>query len=62
MQLKTEGVLILFIVVIFATTCFEKIASKVYRLVHDLLPVKSLVHHILQTMRPIEFFFDLTFI
>ena len=46
MRLKIEGVLILYIVVVFAKTCSEKFAPKVGRLVRDLLPVKTLVHHI----------------
>ena len=54
MKLKIEGELILCIVEVFAKTCIEKFAPKVPRLVHDLLPVKTLVRHILQTIRRIE--------
>ena len=55
MRLKIEGVLILCIVVVLAKTCFEKFAPKVRRLVHDLLPVKTLVHQISQNIRRIEY-------
>ena len=59
MRLKIEGVLILCIVVVLAKTCFEKFAPKLRRLVHDLVLVKTLVHHISQTIRRIEKkFFD----
>ena len=54
MRLKIEGVLILCIVVVLAKTCFEKFAPKLRRLVHDLVSVKTLVHHISQTTRRIE--------
>ena len=55
LRLKIEGLLILCIVIVVAKTCFEKlIAPKVLRLVHDLLPVKTRVRHISQTIRRIE--------
>ena len=54
MRLKIEGVLILCIVVVLAKTCFEKFAPKVRRLVHNLLPVKTLIRHSSQTIRRIE--------
>ena len=38
----------------FSQKCFEKFAPKERRLVHDLLLVKTLVRHILQTIRRIE--------
>ena len=54
MRLKTERILILCIVVVFAKTCFGKFAPKVHHLFHDLIPAKTLVRHILQTIRRIE--------
>ena len=54
MRLKIEGVLILCIVVVLAKTCFEKFTPKVRHLGHNLLLVKTLVRHILQTIRHIE--------
>ena len=66
MKLKIEGVLTLCIVVVLAKTCLEKFAPKVRRLVHDLLPAKTVVdvRHISRTFRPIEkiFYFDWKFI
>ena len=54
MRLKIEGVLILCIIVVLDNTCFEKFAPKVRQLVDDLLPVKSLVRYISQTIKGIE--------
>ena len=54
MRLESEGVLILCIIVVLAKTGFEKFAPKVRRLVYNLLPVKTLVCHISQTIRRIE--------
>ena len=55
MRLKIEEVLILCIVAVLAKAGFEKFAPKVLRrLVQDLLPVKTLVRHISQTIRRIE--------
>ena len=51
MRLKTEGVLILCIVVVLSKTCFEKFAPKERLLVHNSLPVKTLVRHISQAIR-----------
>ena len=49
MKLKIEGVF-----VVLAKTCFEKFAPKVRRIFHNLLPVKSLVRHCLQTTRRVD--------
>ena len=54
MRLKIEGVLMLCIVVVLAETCFEKFAPKVRRLVHGILPEKTLVRHISQTIKRID--------
>ena len=50
MKLKIEGVLILSIVVVLAKTCFKKFAPKVCSLVQNLLPVKTFVSDISQTI------------
>ena len=49
MRLKIEGILISYIFVVLIKTCFETISPKVRHLVHDLLPIKTLVRHISQT-------------
>ena len=62
MRLKIAGVLILYIVVVFAKTCSEKFAPKVRRLVRDLLPVKTLVSPYLGKILDVLKKIDLKFI
>ena len=57
MRLKIKGVFIFCIVVVLAKICFEKFAPRVRLLVDDLLPVKTFVRHIFQTIRRNELFF-----
>ena len=54
MRLKIEGALIFCIVAILAKTCIEKFTPKVRRTSYNLLPVKTLVRPISQTIRRIE--------
>ena len=54
MGLKIEGASILCIVAVLAKTCLEKFIPKVRRTSYNLLPVKTLVRHISQTIRRIE--------
>ena len=54
MRLKTDGALILCIVADLAKTCLQKLTPKVRRTSYKLLPVKTLVRHISQTIRRIE--------
>ena len=61
-NLREYCLLILCIVVILAKTCFDKSAPKLRRLVHNLLPVKTLVLHTSQTIRRTEKSFDQKFI
>ena len=46
MRFKIEGALILCIVAGLAKTCLEKFTPKVRRTSYNLLPVKTLVHHV----------------
>ena len=54
MRLKSKGALIPCIVAVLAKTYLEKFTPKVRRTSYNLLPVKSLVCHISQTIRSIE--------
>ena len=59
MRLKIEGELVLSIVAVLAKTCLKKFTLKVRHTSYNLLPVKTLVRHISQTIRRIEkHFFD----
>ena len=61
MMLKIEGALILCIVAVLSKTCLEKFTPRVRRTSrYSLLPVKTFVRHISQTIRCIEKHFFLT--